>query len=193
MRPRRSWSFATFCCAADRRPRAPRAHEHQRIGRAHSLGERARHRGDGRGLPASPVAHRGRGRRVQHQREDESAAADGRGRRGAAGGARATGRSTSSRPITPRTTTTRRSVSSPMRRTGSSGSRRRSAVDRDDARRPGHPRLCATLVDRMSVAPARIFPSPRWFARAGKPGRRHRVRPGARVGGRSDAVPVQGP
>ena len=54
---------------------------------------------DGRSLPASHLAHRGCGRGLRHERQDESAAAHGgRRRRAAAGGARRHDRSHRHRP-----------------------------------------------------------------------------------------------
>ena len=69
-----------------RRSHPPLPHEHARLGGADPLGQGARHQRDRRGVPASPLAHRGGGRGLRHQREDEPAAAHAGRRRGAAGG-----------------------------------------------------------------------------------------------------------
>ena len=45
------------------------------LGGADPLGQGARHQRDRGGVPAPPLAHRGRGRGVRHEREDEPAAA----------------------------------------------------------------------------------------------------------------------
>ena len=50
----------------------------------------------------------------------------------------------------------------------------------------------ATLIDRMSCAPARIFHLPGGTLRRGSAGRRDRLRSGRRVDGGSPRVPVQG-
>ena len=113
-----------------RRARAPLPHEHARLGRADSLGQGARHQRDGRGLPASPLAHRGRGRGLRHERQDEPAAAHG-GRRGGAsgGGARRDDRSHRDRPR-----------AAPLRREGARVRRRaeRHRRPRDGARGESH-------------------------------------------------------
>ena len=118
------WSSATSRSRADRGRVPRRAPEHARVAARRARRQGARHRGDLRGRAASLRAHRRGPARLRHQHQDEPAAAAAGRRRRAGRGDWPTAASTSSRPITRRTTPTRRRVDTTRRRSASPASRR---------------------------------------------------------------------